>query len=159
MKKINFCLLSIILFIFIGCSSTKASAADVPETVTEVQETAVDIQETTADTDEANEEIIMTQEVFTGMMPNINGTVFGDILGDGTLQGIPNIEITLDDQQFVVTYTDGTYLIPNVTDGKHTLYIHDPDGKENGLFKDESVEVIYDSKNERYLNFDIYLYR
>ena len=135
-KKYIYCNI-IFIALFFSCSSTK---------VTEKETTVED-------------NIFPQQVVTTGRTPNVNGTVFGDLSGDGVMQGIPGIEITLDDESFVVSFTDGTYLIPFVKQGKHTLYVHDADGESNGYFQDNSYEFEYDINVERFLTFDIYLER
>ena len=140
MKKNYICFFNIIfLALFFSCASNKVAEKKEPEIEDEV--------------------IIHHEEVTTGLTSNVNGTVFGDLLGDGVIQGIPGIEITLDDESFVVSFTDGTYLIPFVKQGNHTLYIHDPDGKSNGYFEDQSYDFYYDINVERFLKLDIYLER
>ena len=92
-------------------------------------------------------------------MPNISGTVYGDLLGDGNMKVIPGIEITFDNEQFVISFTDGSYLISNPSKGKHIISVHDSDGKINGHFKDKSYEINYEPDNEKYFIYDIYLER
>lgn len=136
MKVYKFLFLMLfICFLQISCTSTKIA-------VTENDETKIP---------ESGDVIFHSEELLTGMIPNINGTVFGDI--DGDLEAIEGIEITMDNKKFVITFKDGTYLFPNVTNGNHTLFLHDP----NNNFKDKVIESIYDYDKERFMKVDIIL--
>lgn len=138
MKMYKFLFLMLfICFLQVSCVSTKVAT-------TENDDTSIS---------EDSDAIVYSEELLTGMPPNINGTVFGDIDKDDDLDVIAGIEITLDNEKFIVSFADGTYLLPNVTNGEHILYVHDPNSK----FKDESIEVIYDYDKERFMKINIIL--
>lgn len=131
-----FFLILVLAFLHISCASTKTEKDN-----------------SNISNDDGDKTIYHSEEILTGMPSNINGVVYGDINGDGELEPIPKAEITLDSEKFVVTLADGAYLLPNVINGEHTLFIH----SAFYGFKDKSLNVTYDYSKERFMKVDIIL--
>lgn len=116
MKKFIFIfvLISFAIFFAAGCKSSK-------------------VEESTENTFTA------TQETMVGIPPNINGTIYGDINDDGILEPLSGIEITLDTKLYITSFKDGTYMLSNVSPGRHKIYIHDPN--QDSGFKDKTISI------------------
>ena len=90
---------------------------------------------------------------YYGVGPNYNyveGTVYGDIDGDGTEEPVPGIQYTVTSStqnQTIIEYSrqtdeDGYFFNDIYSDGEDeilTLTFEDIDGEENGKFKTQSV--------------------
>ena len=84
-----------------------------------------------------------------GCPPYVAGHVTGDIDGDGNLEPVEGIKVTVnsDPEESVKTDEEGRY---NLLHGKgtFTLTFEDVDGDENGSFKTKKVENVEFKANE-----------
>ena len=78
-----------------------------------------------------------------GCPPYVSGQVTGDIDGDGNLEPVEGIKVTVnsDPEESVTTDEEGAYYVYPGSAGTYTITFEDVDGEDNGSFETKTAEV------------------